>query len=138
MNDTPRPLQVYVVEDSPIVQQFLATAIADAGAEVDGCSDDATTAISDVFALQPDVILIDIQLAHGNGLDVLRVLQEHSLVPEALKLVLSSHASAEYENLSLLLGADRFFDKSWETPDAMALIKDLAVEKRSSSAPLRH
>jgi len=138
MNETPRPLQVYVVEDSPIVQQFLATAIADAGAEMDGCSDDATTAIADVFALQPDVILIDIQLAHGNGLDVLRVLQEHCLVPEALKVVLSSHASAEYENLSLLLGADRFFDKSWETPDAMALIKDLAAEKRSSSAPLRH
>jgi DNA-binding NarL/FixJ family response regulator len=138
MNETRRPLQVYVVEDSPIVQQFLATAIADAGAEMDGCSDDATTAIADVFALQPDVILIDIQLARGNGLDVLRVLQEHCLVPEALKVVLSSHASAEYENLSLLLGADRFFDKSWETPDAMALIKDLAAQKQTTSAPLHH
>jgi DNA-binding NarL/FixJ family response regulator len=136
MNETPRPLQVYVVEDSPIVQQFLATAIADAGAEMDGCSDDATTAIADLFALQPDVILIDIKLAHGNGLEVLRVLQEHSLVPGALKVVLTSHASAEYENLSLLLGADRFFDKSWETPQAMALIKDLAAEKRSASTPL--
>jgi DNA-binding response OmpR family regulator len=138
MNQAPRPLQVYVVEDSPIIQRFLASAIADAGAEMDGCSDDARTAIADLFALQPDVILIDIKLAHGNGLDVLRVLQEHSLVPEAIKIVLTSHASAEYENLSLLLGADRFFDKSWETPEAMALIKTLAAEKRGSGAPLHH
>jgi DNA-binding NarL/FixJ family response regulator len=138
MNETPRPLQVYVVEDSPIVQQFLATAIADAGAEMDGCSDDARKAIADLFVLQPDVILIDIKLAHGNGLDVLRMLQEHSLVPEALKVVLTSHAGAEYENLSLLLGADRFFDKSWETPQAVALIKDLAAERRSSTSPVQH
>jgi DNA-binding response OmpR family regulator len=138
MDRAPQPLQVYVVEDSPIVQRFLASAIADAGAEMDGCSDDAGTAVAELFALQPDVILIDIKLAHGNGLEVLRVLQEHSLVPGAVKVVLTSHASAEYENLSLLLGADRFFDKSWETPEAIALIKALAAEKRSGSSPLHH
>lgn len=137
MSETPRPLQVYVIEDSPIVQRFLASEIADAGAEMDGCSDDSRTAITDLFVLQPDVILIDIKLAHGNGLDVLRVLQEHNLAPGALKVVLTSHASAEYEKLSLLLGADRFFDKSWETPQAVALIRDLAAEKRNST-PVHH
>ena len=136
--EAPKPLQVYVVEDSPIIRRLLASAIAAAGAELDGCSDGAQAAIADLVALQPDLILIDIGLASGNGFEVLKVLQEHNLVPEAIKVVLTNHARAEYENLSLRLGADRFFDKSWETPQVLALISDLAAEKRSSSAPPHH
>ena len=145
MNDTPKPLQVYVVEDSPIAQRFLGSAIASVGAELDGCSDDAQAAIADVFALQPDVILIDISLASGSGFDVLQALQEHSLAPEAMKVVLTNHADDECRNLSLRLGADRFFDKASETAQALALINTLAAEKRlamfrkrSNSVPLRH
>jgi DNA-binding NarL/FixJ family response regulator len=134
----PGPLQVYVVEDSPIVRRLLASAIAAAGAELDGCSDDAQAAIADLFALQPDLILIDISLASGSGFDVLKALHEHSLVPEAIKVVLTNHANAEYQNLSLRLGADRFFDKALETSEALALISVLAAEKRSGSASLPH
>ena len=138
MNEMPRPLQVYIVEDSEIVERFLASAIVAAGAEVSGFSADAETAIGDVFALQPDLILIDINLASGSGFDVLKTLQEHSLVPEAIKVVLTNHANDEYRNLSLRLGADRFFDKSSETSQALALISALAAERLSSIAPRRH
>ena len=134
MNETAKPLQVYLVEDSPIMQRLLASAIETAGAELSGSSADAQTAIGDLFALQPDLILIDISLASGSGFDVLKTLQDHSLVPGATKVVLTNHANAEYQNLSVRLGADRFFDKSFETSQAMALINDLAAKKRSGSA----
>jgi CheY-like chemotaxis protein len=132
------PLHVYVVEDSQIVQRLLGSAIEAAGAELSGCSADAEKAIGDVFTLQPDLIVIDISLAHGSGFDVLRALQEHSLVPAAMKVVLTNHAEPEYENLCRRLGADRFFDKSFEISQALALIDYLAVEKRTSSAPRHH
>ena len=138
MNEMPKPLQVYIVEDSPIIQRLLASAITEAGAEPVGCSADAQTAISDLFALQPDLILIDISLASGSGFDVLKVLQQHRLAPAAIKVVLTNHANAEYRDLSLRLGADRFFDKSSEIPQALALINTLAAERRSGSASLRH
>jgi DNA-binding NarL/FixJ family response regulator len=138
MNEMPKPLQVYIVEDSPIAERLLTSAIAAAGAELSGCSADAQTAIGDLVALQPDLILIDIRLASGTGFDVLEALQDHSLVPAAIKVVLTNHASAEYQNLSLGLGADRFFDKSSETSQALALISALAAERLSSSAPPRH
>jgi len=140
MHEIRKPLQVYLVEDSPIVQRLLGSAIAAAGAELDGCSDDAQAAIADVSALKPDLILIDISLASGTGFDVLKVLQEHRLAPAAIKVVLTNHANAEYRDLSLRLGADRFFDKSSEIPQALALINTLAAEKaeRQRSAPLRH
>ena len=131
------PLQVYVVEDSPILQQLLASAVAAAGAELSGCSADAETAIADLFALEPDLILIDIRLASGSGFDVLRVLQDQSRLPKAIKVVLSNYADAEYENLSVRLGADRFFDKSFEISKAVALINTLAAEKRASDVAPR-
>ena len=134
MSEIPKPLQVYIVEDSPIIQRLLAAAAMAAGAKVIGCSADAETAIADVFALEPDLILIDISLASGSGFDVLRAVQEHSLVPGAIKVVLTNYANAEYQNLSLRLGADRFFDKSSETSQALALITSL-VEKRRSNVP---
>ncbi len=137
MNEMPKPLRVYIVEDSPIIQRLLGSAITAAGAEPVGCSAEAQTAIGDLFAMQPDLILIDIGLASGSGFDVLEALQEHSLVPDAVKVVLTNHADTEYENLSRRLGADRFFDKSSETWQAVALIHGLAAERRSGSAP-RH
>ena len=135
----PKPLQVYIVEDSQIIQRLLASAIAASGAELSGCSDDAQRAIADVYTLQPDLIVIDIRLASGSGFDVLAALQDHSLVPAATKVVLTNYADAEYQNLSFRLGADRFFDKSLETSQVLALINALAAEKsppqRSSAVP---
>ena len=129
-----KPLQVYIVEDSRITQRLLGSVIEATGAEVSGCSADAQTAIRDLFVLQPDLILIDIGLATGSGFHVLKALQERSLVPGAMKVVLTNYVNAEYESLCLRLGADRFFDKSSETMQALALINTLAAEKRNSAA----
>jgi DNA-binding NarL/FixJ family response regulator len=136
MSETPKPLQVYVVEDSPIIQRLLASAIVAAGAELSGSTADAQTAIADLFALEPDLILIDIRLASGSGLDVLKTLQDHSLAPRATKVVLTNYADAEYQHISARLGADRFFDKSFEMPQALALINTLAAARRRNEAGL--
>jgi DNA-binding NarL/FixJ family response regulator len=140
MNEAPQakqasqPLQVYVVEDSPLVQQMLTEAVQAAGAEVDGCTGEAKRAIGDVFVLQPDVIFIDIRLASGSGLDVLKALHEHNLAPGAVKVVLTNFVDDEYQKVCRRLGADRFFDKSFETSEAVELITMLAEEKRRSGA----
>jgi DNA-binding NarL/FixJ family response regulator len=126
----PKPLQVYIVEDGTHRSCSLASDIETAGADLSGSSADAQTAIGDLSALQPDLILIDIGLASGSGLDVLKALQDHSLVPAAIKGVLTNYADVEYKNLSVKLGADRFFDKSFETSQALALINTLAAEGR--------
>jgi CheY-like chemotaxis protein len=131
----PEPLRVYIVEDSSITRRLLASAIEAAGAQVSGSSAEAQTAIGDLFALQPDLILIDIGLASGSGLEVLKALQDHSLVPAAMKVVLTNYAGIEYKNLSVKLGADRFFDKSFEISQALALISTLAAEARRGGSP---
>ncbi len=136
MSEISKPLQVYIVEDSTIIRRLLVSTIEAAGAELAGSSAGAPSAIADLAVLRPDLILIDISLSSGNGFDVLRALQEGGLVPAAIKVVLTNHASAEYENLSLRLGANRFFDKSSETSQVLALINVLAAERlRGGSQP---
>jgi len=129
MNEIPKPLQVYIVEDSTIIRRLLASTIEAAGAELVGSSGGAQSAIADLSTLRPDLIVVDISLSSGNGFDVLRALQEQKLVPAAIKVVLTNFASAENEDLSLRLGANRFFDKSSETSQVLALINVLAAER---------
>jgi DNA-binding response OmpR family regulator len=130
MTEITKPLNVYVVEDSPILRRLLVSTIEAAGAELMGTSGNAQAAIAELALLQPDLILIDIGLDTGNGFDVLREMQARDLAPMAIKAVLTNHANSENETLSLRLGAHRFFDKSSQTSEVLALITALAAEKR--------
>jgi DNA-binding NarL/FixJ family response regulator len=129
-----KPFQVYIVEDSVILRRLLIDAIQAQGAEVNGCSGDAATAIEDLFVLQPNLVVIDISLSTGTGFDVLKAMRDHALVPDAIKVVLTNYASADYEERSAQLGADRFFDKSLETGRALDFIGAQAATARNSSA----
>jgi len=131
--EVPRPLRVYLVEDSEVLRRLLVPAIeVGGGAEVIGSCDNAPGAIADLSTLQPNVIVIDIALASGNGFDVLTALQDHNLVPDAVKVVLTNYPTREYRERSERLGADRFFDKS-ETWQALTFIRGLAAQGRTSN-----
>src|SRR5271156_1588135 len=127
MSEFSKQLQVYLVEDSPLMQRMLASTIEAAGAELVGQSDSAQRAIDEIFVLQPDLILIDISLNRGNGFDVLRLLRHRGIAQLARKVVLTNHANAEYRALCFRLGANQFYDKSFEMLKVLDLIKMMAV-----------
>lgn len=127
MSEFSKQLQVYVVEDSPIILRLLASSIEAAGAELVGHSESAQPAINEISVRHPDLILIDISLNRGSGFDVLRLLRQRSLAQSARKVVLTNHANAEYRNLSFRLGADQFYDKSFEMLKVLDLIKVMAA-----------
>lgn len=127
------PLRVYLVEDSPILRALFSAAITEAGARIVGWTAQSAKAIADLSRLRPDVIVIDISLASGSGFDVLRALRDAEWSASAVKVVLTNHASDEYERLSEDLGADRFFDKGSETSAALRFIAALAAEPTQRS-----
>ena len=136
MDKSSTPLQIYVVEDSPILRRLLESSIEASGAELVGYSGSAQRAVADLSMLQADLIVIDISLESGNGFDVLRALQERRLLPKSIKIVLTNHANDEYRNRSFRLGANHFFDKS-ETSQVLALISALAKSRLPNGAPVR-
>jgi DNA-binding NarL/FixJ family response regulator len=102
---------VYVVEDAPLVRERLIEMLeATPGTQVIGAAERADEAIRDILERHPDVVLLDLRLAQGNGLDVLRAV--HPTAPEITFYMLSSFASEPYRQLAVRLGAQDFFDKA--------------------------
>ncbi len=123
-------LKVYIVEDSPIILRLLTRAVESAGAELVGHSNSARQAIDDLSTLEPDLIVLDMVLSAGSGLDVLGALQERGLARASAKVVFTNHATPEHRERSLALGATHFLDKSSEGWQALELIGKMASEKR--------
>jgi DNA-binding NarL/FixJ family response regulator len=137
MADALPVLTVYIVEDSPIILRLLSRAVESAGAELVGHSSDARQAIVDLSALEPDLILLDIVLTAGTGLDVLQALQESGHALASVKVVFTNHATPEHRERSLQLGAKHFLDKSSEGWQALELIGKMAAEKRGRAGRSR-
>ncbi len=133
MSEFSKQLQVYVVEDSPVMLRMLASTIEAAGAELVGHSESAQRAINEIFVLEPDLILIDISLNRGNGFDVLRLLRYRGLAQSARKVVLTNHSDTEYRDLSFRLGAHQFYDKSFDMLKVLELIRAMATDHVASA-----
>lgn len=106
-------MRVFVVEDSPVVCERLQEMVADIeGACAIGAATGAEAAIASILSAQPDVVVLDLRLAQGSGLDVLRALRAQA--PAISVYMLSNFSAAPYRRLAARLGALDFFDKSTE------------------------
>jgi DNA-binding NarL/FixJ family response regulator len=125
--DTGGMQTIYVVEDAPLVRERLVEMLdAVPGACVVGSSARADEAIQDILAEHPDVVLLDVRLAQGSGLDVLRAVHERA--PEIDFYMLTSFASDPYRRLAARLGARDFFDKSRD----FGLVRDVIAARSAT------
>jgi DNA-binding NarL/FixJ family response regulator len=110
---TANEFKVFLVEDSPQIRERLFALFATVtGARTVGYADNATSAIHDILAGRPDAVVLDVSLAQGSGIDVLRALQAQA--PEIDVYMLTNFATPQYRRLCERLGARGFFDKSSE------------------------
>ena len=109
----PGPFSVFLVEDSPLIRERLVALLSPLeGTRLTGFADSADTAVREIVAQHPDAVLLDLNLAKGNGIDVLRALQ--SRAPDVPVFVLTNFANPQYRRLCASLGASGFFDKTTE------------------------
>ena len=127
MNVAHPVVRVYLVEDSPILTKLLVGLIeADSGAIVVGQSDNARSALADIRSLGPDLVVLDLHLREGNGVDVIRALRASDQAGSLPTLVvLTNHSGLPYRKAAREAGADHFFDKSTEIPMMLSLIRSL-------------
>ncbi|MGQ0509775.1 MAG: response regulator [Betaproteobacteria bacterium] len=106
-------LRVFLVEDSELIRGRIRAGLSDIpGLRTVGYADTAADAVREVLARHPDVVLLDLRLRQGNGLEVLRAL--HANAPEIDVYLCSSYAGEPYRGMALRLGARDVFDKSTE------------------------
>jgi len=112
---------VYLVEDSPAVRERVRSLLEEIpGVSAAGYADTAPDAIRGVVEAQPDVVLLDMQLRQGSGLDVLRALREQA--PGVEVYMLTNFAAEPFRSAAKRLGARDVFDKSTEFGQVRELI----------------
>ena len=109
------PVRVFIVEDSPLIRKRIIDNLqALGGFDVVGFAEAESPAVAAIVEMKPDVVVTDIRLKEGNGIEVVRQLREKAFVSRPKIYVLSNYANAEYRRQCELVGADDFFDKSGE------------------------
>ena len=77
-----RRIRVLIVEDSPVVREFLLYALSgDPQLEVVGTVSDGDEVVAAVLELRPDVITMDIHMARMDGLEATRRVMQENPVP---------------------------------------------------------
>ena len=118
-------LRVLVVDDHPIWRDGVARDLEAAGITVCGTAGDVAQAVRVATATRPDVVLLDLHLPDGSGVEVARALA--GLDPPPRVLVLS--ASGERQDVldALTAGATGYLVKSASIAELLDAVRRVAV-----------
>lgn len=106
-------VKVFIVDDSLIVQERLVTMLNElAGIKVVGQAETVAEAMSGIWSLQPDVVILDIQMPDGSGIELLRKIKQVEAAP--MVIILTNYPYQKHREKCLKAGADFFLDKSIE------------------------
>jgi two-component system chemotaxis response regulator CheB len=121
------PVRVLVVDDSSVMRQLLATLLStDPEIEVVGTAEDPHIAREQIKALNPDVVTLDVEMPHMDGLTFLKKIMALRPMPVVMVSTLTQ-SGAETTLEALEIGAVDFIAKPTSGGLASGL-EDLAVE----------
>lgn len=125
---------IFIADDSDTLRERLTTMLSEVeGAEVVGQARNAAEAVEGIRSLNPDVVILDIQMPGGSGIDVLKTIKRHARPP--VVMMLTNHASGLYRKKCMEWGADFFLDKSREIERLTAIFEGLIRGQGAESAP---
>ena len=129
-SSTTSPWRILVVDDHPIIRQWVRSAFADSKrVEIVGEADNAADAQSSVELLQPDLVILDIRLKGSrSGVEVATNLREAH--PDLKIVVLTNYAQEPYLKAMIKAGVDGYLLKDMPPSQIVEAI-DMVLEGRS-------
>ena len=123
------PIRLVLVEDHVILGQGVK-ALLELASDVlivgeYGCLQSSLDGIKE---LQPDLILVDLTLPNGSGIELLAKIRR--LSPRSRKLVLTASDDAEYIRAALAAGADGYVLKDASAAELMLAIRTVSMGER--------
>lgn len=124
------PLRVLIVDDHELVREGLVGAFTrEEGTEVTGSVGTVAEAVAAYGADRPDVIVTDLQLQDGTGLDIIRQVRQ---TDEQIGLVVvTMHSGDDQIFAAMEAGASAFVGKDAPSTEVVRAAKHAAVSPRS-------
>lgn len=117
MNQT--PINILIVEDEKEIRRFVRSALENEGWRVFD-ADTLQRGLIEAGTRKPDLIILDLGLPDGDGLDFIRDLRQWSSIPV---IVLSARAEESDKVLALDAGADDYLSKPFGVAELLARVR---------------
>jgi len=114
--------KVLVVDDHPLVREWLATLInQQSDLQVCGEADSAPKALQMIGEVKPEIAIVDISMEGGSGLELIKNIKASH--PGVMIIVLSMHDEALYAERALRAGARGYIMKREATKRVLQAIR---------------
>ena len=129
MTDCPAPAKILIVDDHPLVREGLALRIS-TQQDMIVCGEAATEqeALAQARTTSPDLVIVDICLQSGHGIDVIK--QIKSRHPAVKMLVLSAYRESLYAERALRAGALGYLNKQESNEKLLDAIRTVLAGQR--------
>ena len=124
-------MRLLLVEDDPYLQETLARSLSRRGMQV-SCASTATEALSLWKSGRPDVVVLDLTLPDGDGLNVVSQIRQEGMSTPVL--VLTARTTVGDRVLGLNSGADDYMAKPFDLDELEARVNALHRRAHSSAA----
>ncbi|MDR2374415.1 MAG: response regulator transcription factor [Bifidobacteriaceae bacterium] len=119
-------IKVLLVDDQALMRMGFAMVLgAEDGIEVVGEAADGAAALTQVAALAPDVVLMDVRMPAMDGIEATRRIAEAH--PETRVILLTTFDLDQYAFAGLKAGASGFLLKDVRPPDLVAAVRAVAA-----------
>ena len=114
------PIRLMICDDHEVVRTGLASLLAGTDMEIVAEAATGKGALKIAQKEKPDIILLDVRMPDGDGLDTLEKLRQK--VPESKVVMFSTHDNPSYIARAVALGASDFLLKGSSRKDIIATI----------------
>lgn len=123
------PAKVLIVEDEKQIRRFVRVAVEEEGCQV-AEAETMAQGLLEAGARQPDLLILDLGLPDGNGIDLIHDLRGWSDIP----ILILSARSQEHDKIDALdAGADDYLTKPFSVGELRARVR--ALLRRRSRSP---
>lgn len=118
-------MRIVIADDSRVVVERLTDLLNDIpGVELVGQANNATEALRCIRQMNADVVILDLQMPGGTGLDILRAIRPER--PGLCVLICTNYPYPQYRKECLDAGANYFLDKSAEFEKIPGIVRELS------------
>ena len=127
--------RVFLVDDHPLVREWLASMIAlESDLEICGQAEEVAAALAAVPLAKPDIMVVDLTLPRGSGLELIKDLRAQ--FPAVRLLVLTTHDEATIAERAFRAGAHGYAVKRESGPHIIDAIRAVLAGKFYASPAL--